>query len=107
MDADSRDKLPAVAEEDRRARAELAAGGSLFGGFHPAMQVAHARNAARLAEIRDRLGWLGRGLAGMRGRSTPVSGPVAAAALPSTSPFASRSSVARNLPPASLFSTAR
>jgi hypothetical protein len=59
-----RDELLAMAEEDRRVRARLAADGSLFDGYHPAMQAVHDRNAARLTEIIEQHGWPGRGLVG-------------------------------------------
>jgi len=45
------DELLAMAEEDRRVRAELAADGSLFDGYHPKMQAVHDRNAARLTAV--------------------------------------------------------
>ncbi len=61
------DELVAMAEEDQRVRAILAADGSLFDGYHPAMQAVHDRNAARLAEIIEQHGWPGRGLAGEEG----------------------------------------
>ncbi len=51
-----REGLLAMAAEDRRVRAELAADGSLFDGYHPRMAEVHRRNAARLTEILDRHG---------------------------------------------------
>lgn len=54
-----RSELLAMAAEDRRVRAELAADGSLFDGYHPRMAEVHRRNAARLAAILDRYGWPG------------------------------------------------
>src|SRR4051812_49850747 len=62
-----RAELEAMAEEDRRVRAELAADGSLFGGYHPVMQAVHDRNAARLTEIIEQHGWPGRSLVGEDG----------------------------------------
>jgi hypothetical protein len=59
--------LLAMAAEDRRVRAELAADGALFGGYHPRMAEVHRRNAARLAAILDRHGWPGRALVGEAG----------------------------------------
>lgn len=46
-----------MAEEDLRVRAELAADGSLFEGYHPRMRAVHDAHAARLGEILGRLGW--------------------------------------------------
>ena len=62
-----RAELLAMAAEDRRVRAELAADGSLFDGYHPRMAEVHRRNAARLTEILDRHGWPGRRLVGEDG----------------------------------------
>jgi hypothetical protein len=67
LDQALRAELLAMADEDQRVRAELAADGSLFDGYHPSMEAVHARNAARLAEILDRRGWPGRSLAGEDG----------------------------------------
>jgi hypothetical protein len=50
-------ELLAMAQEDRRVRAELAADGALFAGYHPRMREAHDRHAARLARILDDHGW--------------------------------------------------
>jgi hypothetical protein len=47
----------AMAAEDEVVRAELAAAGSLFQGYHPRMAEVHRRNAAALAEIIAGLGW--------------------------------------------------
>jgi Family of unknown function (DUF6624) len=62
-----RAELLALAEEDRRVRAELAADGSLFDGYHPRMAEVHRRNAARLVEILEAHGWPGCGLVGADG----------------------------------------
>jgi hypothetical protein len=67
MDASLRDELVAMAEEDQRVRAELAADGSLFDGYHPTMQAVHDKNAARLTEIIEQYGWPGRDLVGEEG----------------------------------------
>jgi hypothetical protein len=67
MNAALRDELVAMAEEDKRVRAELVAGGSPFEGYHPTMQALHDRNAARLAEIIEQHGWPGRSLVGKDG----------------------------------------
>jgi hypothetical protein len=64
MNASLRDEMVAMAEEDQRVRAELAAGGSLFDGYHPNMQAVHDKNAARLTEIIEQHGWPGRSLVG-------------------------------------------
>jgi hypothetical protein len=62
-----RDELVAMAEEDQRVRAELAADGSLFNGYHPTMQAVHDHNAARLTAIIEECGWPGRSLVGEDG----------------------------------------
>ncbi len=54
-----RHELLALAAEDRRVRARLAADGSLFDGYHPEMEAVHRRNAARLAVMLDEHGWPG------------------------------------------------
>lgn len=56
--------LLAMRAEDLRVRAELAADGSLFDGYHPRMRELHERNAARLLEILATHGWPGRSLVG-------------------------------------------
>src|SRR5881398_1199456 len=61
------DELVAMAEQDQRVRAELAADGTLFEGYHPRMEAIHRGNAARLTVIIDRHGWPGRGLVGEQG----------------------------------------
>ena len=45
--------------EDHRVRAELAADGSLFDGYHPRMRAVHEANAERLAAILSERGWPG------------------------------------------------
>jgi hypothetical protein len=54
-----RGELLAMAEQDLRVRAELAADGSLFQGYHPRMRAVHDRHAARLARIMADHGWPG------------------------------------------------
>lgn len=49
--------LVALADEDARVRAELAAAGTLWDGYHPEMEAVHRRNAERLRAIIDRIGW--------------------------------------------------
>src|SRR3954468_270010 len=60
-------ELLAMADEDRRGRAELAADGSLFDGYHPRMAEVHRRNAAGLIEVIEEHGWPGRSLVGEDG----------------------------------------
>lgn len=57
MNETLRAELLAMAEEDMRVRAELAADGSLFDGYHPKMQAVHEHNARRLEEIISGHGW--------------------------------------------------
>ena len=59
-----RDELLEMAHEDVEVRDELAADGSLFEGYHPRMEAVHRRNAARLAQILDKVGWPGPELVG-------------------------------------------
>jgi hypothetical protein len=67
MNADLRDELLAMAAEDQRVRANLAADGSLFDGYHPRMAEVHDRNAARLTAVIGEYGWPGRSLVGEDG----------------------------------------
>jgi hypothetical protein len=62
-----RGELLAMAAEDRRVRAELAAEGSLGDGYHPRMEEVHVRNAAALTRIVEEHGWPGRSLVGEDG----------------------------------------
>lgn len=62
-----RDQLIAMAGEDQRVRAQLAADGSLFDGYHPSMESVHLRNAARLEAIFGEHGWPGWTLVGAEG----------------------------------------
>ena len=62
-----REKLLALAAEDERVRAELAADGSLFQGYNARMREVHERNAAALAEIVAAHGWPGLALTGPDG----------------------------------------
>ena len=59
-----RHELIRLASDDRQVRNELAADGSLFGGYHPRMEAVHRRNAARLMAILDQYGWPGASLVG-------------------------------------------
>jgi len=64
---DLRRELLRMQAEDQEARAELAADGSLFDGYHPRMEAAHRRNAARLTRIIAAHGWPVRELVGEDG----------------------------------------
>jgi hypothetical protein len=59
LDAALAAELLALADEDQRVRSELAADGTLFGGYHPRMEGVHRRNAARLARVIAEGGWPG------------------------------------------------
>ena len=63
-EAELRQVLLGMAEEDRRVRAELAATGELFRGYAPRMEEVHRRNARVLESIIDRYGWPGKSLVG-------------------------------------------
>ena len=52
-----RDELIQMDEYDQSVRAELAADGSLFDGYHPRMAAVHDANAARLRAIIATHGW--------------------------------------------------
>jgi hypothetical protein len=60
-------QLIAMAEEDQRVRAELAATGELFAGYAPRMAQVHARHAHALEAIIDQHGWPGKSLVGEAG----------------------------------------
>lgn len=60
-------ELHAMADEDTRVRTELLHEGVLFQGYHPRMAEVHRRNAVRLSEIFDAVGWPGRSLVGETG----------------------------------------
>src|SRR5262245_25282419 len=66
-DPELRAELLAMAEEDQRVRAELAADGSLFDGYHPRMAEVHRQNAARLSALLDQHGWPGAAVVGEDG----------------------------------------
>ena len=57
VDATLAAELTALAAEDQRVRAELAAEGVLFDGYHPRMEAVHRHNAARLSDIMASVGW--------------------------------------------------
>jgi KDO2-lipid IV(A) lauroyltransferase len=57
----------ALDAHDQALRAELAADGGLFEGYHPRMEALHRHNAQRLAALVNAHGWPGRSLAGEDG----------------------------------------
>jgi hypothetical protein len=57
MDQAVRSELIEMDEHDQAVRAELAAEGSLFDGYHPKMAAVHDSNAARLRAIIGKHGW--------------------------------------------------
>jgi len=50
-------ELSELAARDAQVRAELAAEGTLFHGYHPRMETVHRDNARRLAAIIEDVGW--------------------------------------------------
>jgi len=52
-----RNELIQMDDHDQAVRAELAADGSLFHGYHPRMAAVHDANAARLRAIIREIGW--------------------------------------------------
>jgi Kdo2-lipid IVA lauroyltransferase/acyltransferase len=60
-------ELLALDAQDQAVRAELAAHGTLFEGYHPRMEAVHRHNAERLSALIDVYGWPGRSLAGEDG----------------------------------------
>lgn len=62
-----RDELIEMDEHDQAVRAELAADGSLFAGYHPKMAAVHDANAARLRTIIAAHGWPTERLVGVDG----------------------------------------
>jgi hypothetical protein len=69
MDNKLREKLLAMAEEDRRVREGLANSGELFDGYNPKMEAVHLKNAAALEKMLDANGgaWLGKSNVGADG----------------------------------------
>ena len=57
VDQSLRRRLVSLARRDAKARERLAADGSLFEGYHPAMQAVHEENAATLDSIVREHGW--------------------------------------------------
>lgn len=64
IDDPLRQQLLAMAAEDARVRAELAATGELFRGYAPRMEDVHRRNARALLAIVGEHGWPGPALVG-------------------------------------------
>jgi hypothetical protein len=62
-----RDELLKLEGDDQAVRAELAADGTLFNGYHPRMAAVHRAHAARLREILSELGWPGEAMVGRDG----------------------------------------
>jgi hypothetical protein len=62
-----RHELLNMDSNDQSVRAELAADGSLFEGYHPRMEAIHRANAARLRDIIAAHGWPGERLVGTDG----------------------------------------
>ena len=62
-----RAELMQMDEHDQAVRAELAADGSLFDGYHPRMSAVHDANAARLRTIIATHGWPTERLVGVDG----------------------------------------
>lgn len=51
------DDLLDMQAQDLRLRKQLITAGTLFEGYHPEMEALHIRNARRLEEILDTIGW--------------------------------------------------
>lgn len=60
IDENLRRELLAMLEADYETRERLAKTGELFDGYNAEMEAVHLKNAARLEEIIDKYGWLGR-----------------------------------------------
>lgn len=60
-------RLLALRADDEQVRAELAADGSLFGGYHPLMEAVHRANAGALRSLIREYGWPDEALAGREG----------------------------------------
>jgi hypothetical protein len=67
MNESLRAELLALAAHDAAVRAELAASGTLFDGYHPRMDAVHRDNAARLQAIIEAHGWPGPAVVGEDG----------------------------------------
>lgn len=62
-----RESLLALQQRDLSVRAELEAGGLLFGGYHPRMEAVHRENASELRRLISEFGWPHEGLVGKGG----------------------------------------
>jgi hypothetical protein len=67
MNTALRAELIGMDDYDQAVRAELAADGSLFDGYHPRMAAVHDANAARLRAIIEEFGWPTESLVGEDG----------------------------------------
>ena len=67
MNQELRAELMQMDDYDQAVRAELAADGSLFEGYHPRMAAVHDAHAARLREIIAKFGWPTESLVGADG----------------------------------------
>lgn len=67
MNQTLRDELLRMDDHDQAVRAELAADGSLFDGYHPRMAAVHDAHAARLRAIIEEYGWPTETLVGVDG----------------------------------------
>ena len=67
MNHELRAELMQMDEYDQAVRAELAADGSLFDGYHPRMAAVHDANTARLRELIAKFGWPTESLVGVDG----------------------------------------
>lgn len=67
MRQDVRTRLLALRDHDEQVRAELAAEGSLSGGYHPRMEAVHKANAGQLRGVIEAHGWPNEAMAGADG----------------------------------------
>jgi hypothetical protein len=67
MNSALREELVKMEQHDQGVRAELAADGSLFDGYHPRMEGMHRAHAERLRAMIQRFGWPTEALAGADG----------------------------------------
>lgn len=67
IDENLRRELLAMRENDLATREKLAKTGELFDGYNAEMEAVHLKNAARLEELIDEHGWLGKSKVGEDG----------------------------------------
>ncbi|WP_341675493.1 DUF6624 domain-containing protein [Niveibacterium sp. SC-1] len=67
MLSEIRDALLAMQDRDRSVSAQLAADGTLFGGYAPRMEAVHRENATALRRLIELYGWPHEGLVGKDG----------------------------------------